>query len=128
MFPLDGSAISKDNNVYKCGVKSIINVSLSFYIFSKVLEMTCNKSCSIFAEGKRQKQDPMDMTSKRKAVQECLSKTHGCVSTNCVEEYNNMITCMTDNPRHWAQCVEYRRALDKCAVKFKCGELSPSAK
>ena len=88
--------------------------------------MTCNKSCAVFAEGKRQKENPLDMGSKRIAVQECLSKTHGCVTANCMEEYNKMIACMEDNPRRWARCVEYRRALDKCAVRFKCGELGSS--
>merc|ERR1719273_871489 len=81
---------------------------------ASVLEMTCNKSCEEFIEGKRQRKNPLKMENERNAVLKCLSDTHGCVAENCLDEYNAMIECMTGpNKKAWAKCKFIRRDLDR---------------
>merc|ERR1719410_830639 len=107
------------------GTESLVLNGTELNALASVLEMTCNKACAEFVEGKRKKKNPIDMEKERNAVQKCLSDTHGCVAKNCSEDYNALIECMTGpHKRAWAKCKDIRRDLDKCSVKNRCGELS----
>ncbi|KAK1744785.1 hypothetical protein QTG54_004076 [Skeletonema marinoi] len=63
------------------------------------------------------------MTKERDAVESCSANVYNGIKASCVEQFDAVKSCLSDNPDVWAKCASMRRELEVCSVKNNLGEL-----
>ena len=56
-------------------------------------------------------------------VESCSATVYQGIQSNCLEQFEAVKQCLSDNPKEWAACAEMRKALDVCSVRSGLGEI-----
>ncbi|KAL7493537.1 hypothetical protein ACHAWT_002486 [Skeletonema menzelii] len=90
---------------------------------SGAFNLCCGEAYARFSELKRLKVHPGNMTKERDAVESCSADVYNGIKSSCVEQFDAVMSCLSDNPTEWAKCASMRRELEVCSVKNNLGEL-----
>ncbi|EJK48235.1 hypothetical protein THAOC_32986 [Thalassiosira oceanica] len=90
---------------------------------SGAFNLCCAEAYTRFIELKRQKVHPGNMTKERDAVESCSANVYNGIQSSCLEQFEAVKSCLSDNPKSWANCAAMRRDLEVCSVKSNLGEL-----
>ncbi|KAL7523093.1 hypothetical protein ACHAWF_000366 [Thalassiosira exigua] len=85
--------------------------------------LCCAQAYGRFTELKRIKLHPGHMTKERDAVESCSADVYKGVQSSCLEQFEAVKSCLSENPSEWAKCAAARRELEVCSVKNSLGEL-----
>ena len=86
---------------------------------SSVVALTCLEQSNKYTEAKLNKIDPKYLNNERKDLLSCTLNTYSCAKDECAEELDTLKACL--NRGRWAKCKDLTTALQKCALKKKCG-------
>ena len=56
-------------------------------------------------------------------MESCSANVYNGIKASCVEQFDAVKSCLSDNPKEWAKCASLRRELEVCSVKNSLGEL-----
>lgn len=56
-------------------------------------------------------------------VESCSADVYNGIKSNCLEQFEAVKACLSDNPKEWAACAAMRKELDVCSVKNGLGEI-----
>mmetsp|Transcript_2100 Transcript_2100/g.4529 ORF Transcript_2100/g.4529 Transcript_2100/m.4529 type:complete len:134 (-) Transcript_2100:232-633(-) len=90
---------------------------------SGAFNLCCAEAYSRFTELKRVKIHPGNMTTERDAVESCSANVFNGIQSSCLEQFEAVKSCISDNSDEWAKCAAVRRELEVCSVTNKFGEL-----
>lgn len=91
---------------------------------STAFNMCCADSYARFAELKRQKVHPGNMTKERDAVESCTADVYTGIQSKCADQFSEVQSCLKKNPDEWSKCAPFRRALEVCSLTGSLGEIS----
>ncbi|KAL7542007.1 hypothetical protein ACHAXR_011919, partial [Thalassiosira sp. AJA248-18] len=90
---------------------------------SEAFNLCCSEAYARFTELKRVKIHPGNMTKERDAVESCSANVYSGIQSSCLDQFEAVKSCLSDNPNVWAKCAAARRELEVCSVKNSLGEL-----
>mmetsp|Transcript_9764 Transcript_9764/g.20654 ORF Transcript_9764/g.20654 Transcript_9764/m.20654 type:complete len:136 (+) Transcript_9764:172-579(+) len=85
--------------------------------------LCCSQAYARFTELKRLKLHPGNMTKERDDVESCSANVYKGIQSSCVDQFEAVKACLSNNPDEWAQCASVRRELEVCSVRNNLGEL-----
>ena len=56
-------------------------------------------------------------------VESCSADVYKGIQSNCLEQFEAVKACLSDNPKEWAACAAMRKDLDVCSVRSGLGEI-----